>query len=86
MAAPVVAERLAVLHVEYAELLRKYSILFIFNLLCEYIDLAYVRVPVVSRVNQVKYGIPMLMAVSQEYVSTDLTRRLSVPLRHGPNL
>jgi len=55
------------LHVEHAERGRKYGILFIFNLFCEYINVEYVRVPVIYRVNQVEYGIHILVAASQEY-------------------
>ena len=50
------------LHVEYAERRRKYEILFIFSLLCEYINFAYVRVPVIYRANQAEYGIHILVA------------------------
>ena len=39
------------LHVEYAERIRKHGILFIFSLFV-YINLEYVRVPVIYRVNQ----------------------------------
>jgi len=79
--------RTATLHVEYAERGRKYGVLFIFNLFCEYIDLEYVRVPVVYRVNQVEYGIHIRVVASQEYVNTYSTRKtatymagLSAPL------
>jgi len=64
-----------VLHVEYAEPGRKYDIIFLFNLFCEYINLEYVRVPVVYRVNQVEYGIHILVVASREYVNTYSTRR-----------
>jgi len=66
------------LHVEYAERGRKYGILFISNLFCEYITLECVRVPVVYRVNQVEYSIHILVVASQEYVNTYSTRRLTI--------
>ena len=62
-------------HVEYAERRRKYSILFIFSLFCENIHLAYLRVPVIHRVNQAEYAIHILVAALQEYVNTYSTRR-----------
>jgi len=68
--------RLLFLHVEYAERRRKYGILFIFGLFCEYITLEYVRAPVIYRATQAEHGIHILVAVSQEYVNTYATRRL----------
>ena len=65
----------AILHVKNAERGRKYGILFIFNLVCEYINLAYVRVPVVYRVDQVEHRIHILVVASQEYVNAYSTRR-----------
>jgi len=69
------------LHVEYAGRRSKYGILFIFDLFCEYINLAYVRVPVIYRVNQAEYGIHVIVAASQEYVTTYSTCRTSKLLR-----
>jgi len=63
------------LHVEYAEQRLKYGILFILSPFYEYIYLTYVRVPVISRVNQSEYVIHVLLAASQEYVNTYSTRR-----------
>jgi len=56
---------------------KKYWILFIFSLFCEYINLEYVRVPV--RQNS---GLT-LVAAPQEYVNTYSTRRArySAPAR-----
>jgi len=65
------------LHVEYAGRRRKYGILFIFDLFCEYISLEYVRVPVIYRLNQAECVIHILVAASQEYVKTYSTRRSS---------
>ena len=76
------------LHVEYAERRRKYGILFIFSLFCEYIDLEYVRVPVIYRVNQAEYVIHIRVAASQEYLNRYSARRpLSLTLydRVNPN-
>jgi len=64
------------LHVEYAERRRKYGIIFIFILLCEYIHLEYVRVPVIYRVSQAEYVIHIRVAASQEYVSIYSTCRV----------
>jgi len=36
------------------------------NLVCDCINLEYVRVPVVYRVNQMEYGIHILVVASQE--------------------
>jgi len=75
------------LHVETAKRGQDYGILFIFSLFCEYINLDYVRVPVVYRANQAEYGIHILVVAPQEYVNVYSTRRvlvvgtvLSVPL------
>ena len=62
------------LHVEYAERRRKYGILFIVSLFCEYVNLEYVRVPVIYRVKQAEYVIHIRVAASQEYVNTYSTR------------
>jgi len=58
------------LHVEYAERRTKYGILFIFCLLFEYINLAYVRIHVIYRIHQAEYAIRTHMAAPQEYVNT----------------
>ena len=69
------------LHVEYAERIRRYGILFIFSLLCEYINLEYVWVPVIYRVDQAEY-VHNIVAASQEYVNTYSTRRpVELPTR-----
>jgi len=67
------------LHVEYAERRRKYGLLFIFSLFCEYTNREYVRVPVIYRNNQAEYGIHIHVAASQEYVNTYSTRRIPIP-------
>jgi len=75
------------LHAEYAERRLKYRILFIFSLFCEYINLEYVRVPVIFRVNQAEYVIHFLVAASKAYVKTYSTRRVlggEHPHRHDP--
>jgi len=54
----------------------KYGILFIFSPFDEYINLEYVRVPVISRVHQAEYVVHFLLVASQEYVNTYSTRRL----------
>ena len=51
---------------------------FLFNLFYEYINLAYVRVPVIYRVHQAEYVIHILVAASQEYANTYSTRRVAV--------
>jgi len=61
------------LHVEYAEQSIKYGILFIFSLFYEYINLEYVRICVIYRVNQAEYVIRIRVAASQEYVNTSNT-------------
>ena len=71
------------LHVEYVERRRKYGILFIFSLFCEYIDLKYVRVPVIYRVTQAESDIRFLVAASQEYVNTFSTRGVNRCLFSG---
>ena len=63
------------LHVEYAERGKEYGILFIASLFCEYVQLAYIRIHAIYRVNQAEYVIHILVAVPQEYVNTYLTRR-----------
>jgi len=42
---------MSILYVEYVERRTKYGILFRFSLLCEYINLQYVRIHVLCRVN-----------------------------------
>ena len=64
------------LHVEYAEQRTKYGILFIFSLFHEYMNLEYVRIHVICRVNQAEYASRIPMAAPQEYVNTYSTRRL----------
>ena len=63
------------LHIEYAERGNEYGILFIFRLFSEYTRLEYVRIHVIYRVNQAKYGIHILVVALQEYVNTYSTRR-----------
>jgi len=48
--------------VQHAKRRMKYGILFIFSLFCEYIDLEYVRIHVICRVNQAEYAIRIPMA------------------------
>jgi len=55
------------------------TVLHIFCLFCEYINLAYVRVSVIYRVHQAEYGIHILVAASQEYVNTYSTRTEATP-------
>jgi len=64
------------LHVEYAERKRKYGILFISSLFREYINLEYVRVPVIYSDKQAEYGIHIIVVAPQEYVNMYSTRRL----------
>ena len=47
----------------------KYGILCIFSPVCEYVNLEYVRVPVIYRVKQADYVIHILVAASQECVN-----------------
>ena len=54
---------------------RKYGIIYIFSLFCEYTNLEYVQVPVIYRLNQAGYVIHTRVAASQEYVNTYSTRR-----------
>jgi len=49
---PKASSLVVALHAEYAERRRKCEIIFRFSLFCEYIDLEYIRVPVIYRVNQ----------------------------------
>jgi len=65
------------LHLEYAERGKEYGILFILSLLYVYMPLEYVRVPVIYRVRQAEYLIYILVAVSQEYVNTYSTPRVT---------
>jgi len=67
-----------ILHVEYVRRRRKYGILFIFDLFCEYINLEYVWVPVIYRVHQAENVIHILVAASQEYVNTYSTCRIAI--------
>jgi len=66
------------LHVEYADPRRKYVILFIFSLFCEYINLEHVRIPVIHRSSQdqVEYVIHIRVAASQENVNMYSTHRV----------
>jgi len=65
------------LHVEYAERGKEYGILYIFSLVCEYIQLEYVRIYVIHRVDQAEYGIHVLVVAPHEYVNIYSTRRVS---------
>jgi len=60
---------------------KEYGILFIFCLFCEYIPLEYVRVPVISRVNQAEYVVHIREVAPQEYVNIYSTRRDTNPRR-----
>jgi len=68
-----VANLVVSLHVEYGERRIQCGILFIFSLCCEYINLEYVRIHVIYRVNKAEYAI---VAAPQEYGNTDSTRRV----------
>ena len=57
------------LYVEYADPQREYGILFIFRLFSEYINLEYVRIHVICRVNLAEYAIRIPKAAPQEYVN-----------------
>jgi len=74
------------LHVEYLEQRTKCGILFIFSLFSEYNNLEYVPVPVMYRVNQAEYAIHILVAASQEYVTTYSTRRVGRACEGGWDL
>ena len=63
------------LHVAYAERRKKYSILFIFSLFCDYTSLEYVRIHVIYRVSQSEYVIRLLVAAPQEYLNIYSTHR-----------
>ena len=67
-----------VLHVEYAERSIQYGILFRLSLFYEYINLEYVRIHDIYRVNQAEYVIRIRVAASQEEVNTYSTRRVVV--------
>jgi len=67
----------AALHVEYAERRRKYGILFLFSLCCEYSNLEYAHIHVIYRVNQTECVIRIRVAASQEYVNTYSTCRVA---------
>jgi len=66
------------LHVENAERGKYYGILFTLSLSCEYIQFEYVRIHVIYRGSQAKYGIYILVVVPQEYVNIYSTRRVSL--------
>jgi len=53
--------------------------LFILRLFDEYSDLEYVHIHVIYRAKQVEYGIRILVAASQDYLNTYLTRRPTTP-------
>ena len=65
------------LYVEYAERRSEYGILFTFSLFCEYLNLEYVRVPVIYMNNKAEYQIHIIVAASQKYVNTYSTRRFT---------
>ena len=67
------------LHVEYAGRRIKYGILFIFGLFYEYSNLEYVRIHVISRVNQAEYGTHIRVVAPQKYVNIYSTRRPVTP-------
>ena len=67
---------LCALHVEYVERRTEYGILFIFSLFCEYINLEYICIHVICRVNLAAYAIRIPIAAPQEYVNTYSTSRL----------
>jgi len=48
----------------------------------EYNNLEYVHIHVIYRVRQAKYGIPIHVAASQEYVNTYSTRRVRSRIQH----
>jgi len=54
----------------------QYGIPFIFGLLYEYSNLEYVRIHVISRVNQAEHDIHIPVVAPQEYVNIYSTRRL----------
>jgi len=64
------------LHVEYAGGSIQYCILFIFGLFYEYSNLEYIRIHIISRVNQAEYGIHIRVVAPQEYVNIYSTRRV----------
>jgi len=66
-----------VLRAKHAESINKCGILFIVSLFCDYMNLEYVYVHAICRVNQAKYAIRMLVVAPQEYVDTHSTRRLT---------
>jgi len=72
------------LHVEYEERGKEYGLLFIFRLFCEYIQLEYVRIHVIYRVNQAEYGIHILVVAPQEYLNIYSTRRTETFKRTPP--
>jgi len=70
--------QLLILHVEYAERGKEYSILFTFSLFCEYSHLEYVHIHVVYKVNQAKYVMHTLLFAPQEYVNIYATSRFLI--------
>jgi len=68
------------LYVEYAGRGNEYSIIFIFQLFCEYIHLESVYIHVIYRVNQAEYGIHIRVIAPQDYVNILSTRRPVTPL------
>jgi len=64
-----------ILHVEYAERIQEYGILFILSLFWEYASLEYARMHVIYRVSQSEYVICILVAAPQEYVNIYSSRR-----------
>jgi len=64
------------LRVQYGERGNEYDILFICSLFCECIDLGYVRIHVIYRVQQAEYVFRTHVAAPQEYVNTYSTCRL----------
>jgi len=67
--------RLIGLRVECAARGKEHGILFIFSLFSEYIQLEYVRIHVIYRLNQAEYGIHIRVVAPQEYVNIYSTRR-----------
>ena len=59
----------------YAERSTKYGILFIFNVICEYVNLEHVRIHVIYKATQAEYAARTPMAAPQEYLNTYSTRR-----------
>jgi len=53
----------------------KYVLLFMIRLFCEYMNLEYIHVHVIYRVDQAEWVIRIIVAAPQEYVNTYSTRR-----------